>query len=320
MKGARLVRHGESARGAWVLRSGGAEAVLTLPGGDALVVATLGAGAIFGEMALVESGTCTATVSATENLDGWFIEREDLRALVAQRAPAALRVQHAVTLVLSERLRMLNRKVMEIACNDDRPAPPAESTQDPLAGVARARRAGFDYRAFLPKLPFFEGCDDAEIDEIIAGAGLLELPRGHDIFVPGQGADACYLVVRGAVEVRVRHETRERRLALLGPGQLFGFMSMLEGGAHGALARAREQALLLEFPRARFEAMYFGSSAAAARLHRAIERSLMGSIARTNRQLTRLLSQARLRAARPVSRQLELAYFGQLWAEEGASP
>jgi len=315
MKGARLVRHGESARGAWVLRSGSAQAVVTLPGGDALVVATLGAGAIFGEMALVESGTCTATVSAIENLDGWFIEREDLRSLVAQRAPAALRVQHAVTLVLSERLRTLNRKVMEIACADDRPAAQSAGTQDPLAGIARRQRAGFAHRAFLPRLPFFESCDDAEIDEIVAGARLLELPRGHDVFVPGQQADACYLVVRGAVEVRARHESRERRLAVLGPGQLFGFMSMLEGGAHGALARAREQVLLLEFPRQEFEALYFGSSAAAARLHRAIERSLMASLARTNRQLTRLLSQSRLRAARPDARQLELAYFGQLWTE-----
>lgn len=319
VKGARLVRHGESARGAWVLRAGGAQAVVTLPGGDALVVATLGAGAIFGEMALIESGTCTATVSATENLDGWFIEREDLRALVAQRAPAALRVQHAVTLVLAERLRELNRKVLEVECAEDRPAQPAPAPLDPLAGMARSRRVDFDYRAFLPRLPFFDTCDEAEIDEIVAGAQLLELPRGHDIFVPGQPADACYLVVRGAVEVRARHATRERRLAVLGPGQLVGYMSLLERGAHGALARAREQVLLLEFPAQAFDALYFGTTAASARLHRAIERSLMQSLARTNRQLTRLLSQSRLRAARPVSRQLELAYFSQLWAEEGAA-
>jgi CRP-like cAMP-binding protein len=103
-KGARLVRHGEAARGAYVLGSGSgsAEAVVMLPGGEKLVVATLGAGAMFGETSLFERSTCTATVSASEKVEGWFIERDDFRGLVAQRAPAALRVQHAITPVLSQ--------------------------------------------------------------------------------------------------------------------------------------------------------------------------------------------------------------------------
>ena len=56
-------------------------------------------------MALIERGTCTATVTATESLSGWFIERDDFRALVAQRVPGAVRVQHTLTLVLSDKLR-----------------------------------------------------------------------------------------------------------------------------------------------------------------------------------------------------------------------
>ena len=60
-----LVRHGEPARGAYILRSGTVEAVVTLPGGESLTVATLGPGSVFGEMALIELGTCTATIRAT---------------------------------------------------------------------------------------------------------------------------------------------------------------------------------------------------------------------------------------------------------------
>ena len=61
-KGARLVRHGDPSRGAYVVREGAAEATVTLPGGETLTVARLEAGGVFGEMALVERGTCTATV------------------------------------------------------------------------------------------------------------------------------------------------------------------------------------------------------------------------------------------------------------------
>src|ERR1044071_5118157 len=69
-KGERLVRHGDPSHGAYILRGGAAEATVTLPGGEKLTVARFDAGSLFGEMALVERGTCTATVTATEKLDG----------------------------------------------------------------------------------------------------------------------------------------------------------------------------------------------------------------------------------------------------------
>ena len=109
------MRYGDPSRGAYVLKEGAAEATVLLPGGEKLIVATLEAGSVFGEMALIERGTCTATVTASEKLDGWFIERDDFSSLVAQRVPAALRVQHAVTLTLSDKLRALNAKVLEVA-------------------------------------------------------------------------------------------------------------------------------------------------------------------------------------------------------------
>src|SRR3954462_7162688 len=133
-KGERLVRHGDPSLGAYVVRAGAAEATVTLPGGEKLTVAKLEAGGVFGEMALIERGTCTATVSATEKIDGWFIERDDFRALVAQRVPGALRVQHTLTLVLSDKLRQLNAKVLEVAAAEDKPASTSSGT-DPLAGV-----------------------------------------------------------------------------------------------------------------------------------------------------------------------------------------
>jgi len=90
-KGERLIRYGDASRGAYLLKDGSCEATVLMPGGEKLTVAKLDAGGVFGEMALVERGTCTATVTATTKLNGWFIERDDFRSLVAQRIPAALR-------------------------------------------------------------------------------------------------------------------------------------------------------------------------------------------------------------------------------------
>ena len=310
VKGARLVRHGEAARGAWVLGRGTAEATVALPGGETLTVAKLGAGEMFGEMALCERGSCTATVTATADIDGWFIGREDFRALVAQRNPAAAAVQHAVTLVLSEKLRALNARVLELEESRGKAAA-TPCGEDPIARVERMKDVPFDVRAFLPLLPIFEGFDESEIEEVAEVSSFIELSRGQTVFAPGQAPEAMFIVVRGAVEIVAGSE---RRMAILGPGQPFGYTGLLERRVHGSTARARENALLLEIPRKAFGALYFGAGSASTKLHRAIQRSLLNSLAQTNRHLTRLISLARLRGAGKQGDSLESALSGQIVA------
>jgi CRP-like cAMP-binding protein len=188
------------------------------------------------------------------------------------------------------------------------------SDTEPLAKVKRLKQASFDFKPFLPHLPIFEGWTSEEIAEITDTANILELPRVHAVFTAGQPSTACFIVVRGAVEIRAQHAKRERRMAILGPGQLLGYMSALEKTMHGSDAVVREGALLLEIPSEAFEKLYFGSSAASTRLHRVIQKSLLSSLGQTNRHLTRLISQARLRGAEKEGKELEKAYSGQIIA------
>lgn len=312
-RGACLVRAGEASRGAYVLREGEAEASVVLPGGERLVVAQLGPGNLFGETALFERGTATATVAAGTNVDGWFLDRDDFRALAAQRSPEARSLQHALTRVLMEKLRAMNAKVLEAAAPEDRPAARVSGT-DPLAAVKRVKKAAFDFRPFLPLLPVFEGFDDGEVAEVLDASRLIELPRGHGVFAAAQPSAAAFVLLRGAVEIFAGLASRERRMAVLGPGQIFGFMSLLEGGAHGSAARLRENSILLELPRQAFEALYFGDGSVSTALHHAIQRSLLASLAQTNRHLTRLISLARLRGARREGDKLETALGEQIVA------
>jgi CRP-like cAMP-binding protein len=311
-QGERLIRYGDPSRGAYLLKDGSCEATVLLPGGEKLTVAKLEAGGVFGEMALVERGTCTATVTATTRLSGWFIERDDFRSLVAQRVPAALRVQHALTLALSDKLRQLNARVLEVPAAEDQPKSGSAPESDPLAKVKRLQQASFDVRPYLPHLPIFEGFDAGEIAEILAAGSLLELPRGHAVFFHGHASSAVYIVVRGAVEIRARHASRERRMAVLGPGQILGYMSALEKGVHGSDAVVCEDAVLLEIPGKDFEKIYFGSGPAATKLRRAIQGTLLVSLGQTNRHLIRLISLARLRSADEESEALERVLASQI--------
>jgi CRP-like cAMP-binding protein len=317
-KGDRLVRYGDASRGAFLLKDGTVEATVLMPGGEKLTVAKLEAGGVFGEMALVERGTCTATVTATTRMEGWFIERDDFRSLVAQRIPAALRVQHALTLALSDKLRQLNARVLEVEAAGDKPSPSAARAGDPLAGVKRLKQAEFDVRPFLPHLSFFDGFDAGEIDEMVGMGSLLELPRGHALFHHGQPTSAVFVVLRGAVEIRAQNAKRERRMAVLGPGQLIGYMSAVEKGTHGSDALVREPALVLEIPSPAFEKLYFGGSTTSIKLRRTIQSTLLNSLGQTNRHLTRLISLAKLRSEE--SEALEKVLASQIVWTLGETP
>ncbi|OFZ83771.1 MAG: hypothetical protein A2W21_05405 [Betaproteobacteria bacterium RBG_16_66_20] len=312
------MRQGEASRGAFLIRSGAVQARVALPGGGTLTVAEFRDGDMFGEMALIERGVCSATVVAHSNVDAWFVGRDDFRALVASREIAALEIQRTITRTLADKLRALNERLREYPAVEDRPATGPLPASDPLAGGPRSRRASFDWKAYLPVLPFFEGFDAGDMDELAATGKVLELPRGAWIFAAGLSADACYVVLRGAVEIFTRNGVKDRRVAIAGPGELVGFVALLRGAAHGGNARAREACCLLEIPRAAFVEIYNGASGATVSLHHAIHRSLMRSIARTNTQLTRLISHARLSAAANQAAELEAALHGQLWRAEAA--
>lgn len=311
--GATLVRQGQFTLGAYVLEAGTVEAFVSLPGGQSMKVAELSDGAVFGEMALIERGVCSATVIARTAVTGWYIGGDDFRATVASRNSGALEIQRTLARNLADKLHALNAKIAGHPASEDSPDDGAVPQGDPLAGIVRSKEASFDWRAFLPVLPFFDGFDAFEIDEMVASASVLELPRDAWLFAAGQPAQACYLVVRGAVEVFTRAGGRRRRVAIAGPGELVGYMSALRGDPHGANARVREGACVLEIPREPFLALYNGSSSVAVSLLHGIHRSLLRAMARTNTQLTRLITHSRLNAAAAAEAELESALHGQIW-------
>jgi CRP-like cAMP-binding protein len=305
-RGARLVRQGEASRGAFVIRTGEAEAQVALPGGGTLTVARLGEGDMFGEMALIERGVCSASVVARDAVEAWFIERDDFRAMVASRDPAALEIQRNITTVLAARLRALNDKVRSHPAAEDRPA-----RETPQVAPLQKKDPAFEWRGFLPILPFFEGFDAYEIDELLAQCRAFELARGTWLFAPGQPASACFIVVRGAVEIFSFSKEHQRRVAVAGPGEFVGYLAVLEGHAHAAAARVRETACLLEFSSRHFLEVYGGNSGTSVSLQHAIHKSLLRSLARTNTQLTRLISHAHLTAGKDAA-DLERALHGQI--------
>src|SRR5690349_470183 len=197
--GAPLVRQGQPADGAYIIESGNAEVITALPGGGEAAVATLGLGCVLGEMALLDRGARSATVVARSPVAAQFVERDGFRMLLAQRNRAAFTIQGRITLTLCQRLRELNAKI--VAHEQPRDAAPAMEEEGARAAAPRRGACSIDWRSFLPILPLFQCYSAAEIDKFAGMAQVMEFARGQAVFRQGDASDACYLVVRGAVEI-----------------------------------------------------------------------------------------------------------------------
>ncbi|MBI3045100.1 MAG: cyclic nucleotide-binding domain-containing protein [Betaproteobacteria bacterium] len=301
--GARIRRQGRPADSAFMIESGNAEVVTALPGGGEAMVASLGPGSLLGEMALLESGKCSATVIARTPVAGYVIERDGFRMLLAQRDRAAFLIQQRITRALCQRLRELNARIVSSDTPESAAPPLAGQTADP-AGIVRGR-CSFGYRAFLPALPVFGRFTPGEIEDFTGRTEVMEIERSRILFQQGDPCAAAYVIVRGALEILHAANGQRQRIGILGPGRLCGILALIEGHPHSMSAAARERTVLLELPKAVFDALFTGRDPAAARFQDAINRELLQALARTNNHLTRLISQACIRSGRKEKKQAE---------------
>lgn len=301
--GACLTRQGQPADSAIILESGSVEVTTRLPGGGEAAVAALGPGSVIGEMALLDSGSRSATVVAREPAAGYFLERDGFHMLLAQRNHAAFTIQARVTRTLCARLRDLNARIVA----SDAPERVAPAADAAVASSAPRERGNpsFDLGAFLPVLPLFRSFSASEIQSVADLAQVMELGRGQVLFGEGDASSACYVIVRGAVEVTGVHKGLRHRVGVLGPGRLCGLNALIEGRPHSMSAVTRERATLLELGKAAFERLHAGQDRLAAKFQGAIAQELLQALARTNNHLTRLISQSRIRGGRKDRKQAE---------------
>ena len=70
------------------------------------------------------------------------------------------------------------------------------------------------------------------------------IPKGEVIYKEGQTGDCAYLIESGQVELFVTSKDECTPLSLLGPGEIFGEMAMLDGSRREASAKANTEVVL----------------------------------------------------------------------------
>ena len=107
--------------------------------------------------------------------------------------------------------------------------------------------------AFLRNVALFRGLSAEEIEAVAKSTTSRTFGRGSTIILAEQQGDAFFIIQKGRVKVSVSREGgREVILSLLGVGQVFGELSLLDGKPRSADVTATEATELIMLRRPDF--------------------------------------------------------------------
>ena len=87
----------------------------------------------------------------------------------------------------------------------------------------------------LKTVPIFSDLSESDLKSVVNKMVSQSYKKGHVILEEDSTGDHCYFLTRGRVKItRVSSDEREVILALLGPGDFFGEMSLLSGEVRSA--------------------------------------------------------------------------------------
>ncbi len=108
----------------------------------------------------------------------------------------------------------------------------------------------------LKKIPLFRDLSNSELIKVSNLVQKVSLNAGGKVFKRGEAGDAMYLVREGEVEVVVDKpeddSNEEAVVAVLGEGELFGEMALVEGEPRSATVRARTEVKLFRIKKEYF--------------------------------------------------------------------
>ncbi len=92
-----------------------------------------------------------------------------------------------------------------------------------------------DNKAFLRRVPLFSSLADAQLDTLSSGSTRRSFPRNRTIVSEGEPSQSLYLMLAGRAKVqRSDAEGKEVILAVIGPGEFFGEMSLIDEAPRSA--------------------------------------------------------------------------------------
>jgi CRP-like cAMP-binding protein len=245
-----LLVEGEVDRGLLVVLEG--ELRVTLGGVE---LARLGPGETAGEMTVfgTDERRC-ATVATLDHTRLLALDEEGIRALLDREHPFVRDLEVRVLRIIGHRLRETNVRIGKFAAGEPEYQPRAPGF---FAKLATALGVSADVPQddppeivdVLHTAPGFKGRDRDALAALAERFEMVMVPRGENVLQEGRRAEDAFMLATGRVGVFTNlAQAREERVALLGPGQLFGHLALADAQGRSATCRALDPCYLVRIP------------------------------------------------------------------------
>jgi len=115
-------------------------------------------------------------------------------------------------------------------------------------------------KAFLKRVPLFSGLTDGQIERLAAGSVRRNFPKGRTIVAEGEPSQSLYVLLSGRAKVqRSDTEGKEVILSVLGPGECFGEMSLIDDAPRSASVITLESSDFMSIAKESFKAILASS-------------------------------------------------------------
>ena len=105
----------------------------------------------------------------------------------------------------------------------------------------------------LNSVPLFIDLNDEELASVEEHCTPRKYPKNSMVILEEEFGDIIFIILTGTVKItRVNDEGKEVILSLLGPGEIFGEMAILDGESRSANALAQEDCDLLAIQKSEF--------------------------------------------------------------------
>jgi uncharacterized protein len=230
-----IAREGEVASGMMLIVDG--EAIATHAGRH---VTRSHAGALIGELSILDGGPSPVTYVARTAISGWFFDRAGIEKLRADTSAGAFAFLDQIARTQTRLWReLLERRWGEI----------------PTAEVA----VWTDARVLGPAVGFLDQLGLPEASRL--RALLWEFPAGMLVVRAGEASNRFLIVTQGRIDVTT---TNGMPLVDAGPGDMPGVLAVIDGGRQPFSFVAREQTIAAVVDADRFRELRYGGSALAA--------------------------------------------------------
>ncbi len=130
-------------------------------------------------------------------------------------------------------------------------------------------------KAFLKRVPLFSGLTDSQIERLAAGSVRRSFPKGRTIVAEGEPSQSLYVLLSGRAKVqRSDTEGKEVILAVLGPGECFGEMSLIDDAPRSASVITIESCDFMSINKESFKSMLVSSPEISMRIMKGLVKRL----------------------------------------------